>query len=116
MAAPQVYDSVATTIIAATSTAGTAPTSGTDGFKTGLDTVRTFFDYTGTVTACVVRLYIRDRAGAWYRAASTTDGDPLTGTDEVRDWLVGDGTEFTFVVESISGGGTVAVSAIVGQQ
>ena len=116
MAATLVYDSVATPIVAATSTATSVPTSGTDGFKTGLDIVRTFFDYTGTVTACVVRLYVRAKDGGWYRGASSADGDALTGVDEVRDWMVGDGTEFTFVVESIAGGGTVAISAIVGQQ
>lgn len=108
---PFVFDSVATPIVAATGAVGSVPTSGTNGFKTGLDTVRTFLTYTGTVSG-TLRLYVRDKAGAWYRA----DSYAMTGVNEVVDWLVGDGSEFTFVVESIAGGGTVAVSAIVGQQ
>lgn len=105
----------ASVIVAATSSAGSAPAADYIGFTSNLDGggIRVFFDYTGTVTACVVRLYTRALDGTvWFRGASTADGDALTGTDESQDWDVGEQTEFTFVVESIAGGGTVAVSAM----
>jgi hypothetical protein len=101
----------AATIIVATSTAGSPPTSGTDGLTTNINTpvVRTFLDYTGTVSSGTLRLYTRN-GSAWFRG----DTYAMTGTDEAVDWAVGAGTEFTFVVEAItqSGGGTVAVSAV----
>lgn len=106
------------TVVAAASSAGSAPTTETDGYISTVNggRVTTFLDYTGTVTAANVRLYVREPGGtAWRRGASTDDLEPLspTGGDEARDWLVGEGREFTFVLESISqtGGGTVAVRA-----
>ena len=110
------------TIVAATSTTGSAPTAGTLGYTSNNSggRVRTFFDYTasgGSVTACNVRLYTR-RPGstAWYRGISTDEsGYPLAPAsgDESRDWDIGENVEFTFVVEAITqtGDNTVAVRA-----
>lgn len=111
--------SAATAIVAATFAAGSAPTNGTDGFVCAANggRVRTLFDYSGSVTACNVRLYTRESGGtAWYRGACTDDLDPLAPTtgDESRDWDIGENVEFTFVVESIvpgTSGNTVAIKA-----
>ena len=122
MAVTRIASNAATTIVAATYEAGSAPASNTDGFKfTGHSNggrVRTFFDYSGSVTACNVRLYTRLPGGtAWFRGVSTNEsGYPLAPAsgDESRDWDVGENVEFTFVVESISPGtaaNTVAISA-----
>ena len=70
---------------------------------------RVYFDYTGTVTACNLLLWFH-RNGTWYRASSTDDGAPLTGEDEARDFHVRTDASIGFTVESITGGGTVAVS------
>jgi len=107
-----------TTIVAATSAAGSVPTNATDGYTNESDggLVTTYLDYTGAVTAAVVRLYVREAGGTeWRRGASTSDLSPLapaTG-DEARDWEIGEGREFTFVLESITqtGGGTVSLRA-----
>lgn len=121
MAVGSVGTSTATTIVAAAATAGSAPTAGTDGFVCDADggRVRTLIDYTGAVTAAVVRLYVREPggSGAWFRGVSTTEsGYPLApANDEARDWDVGEHSEFTFVLESISPSGstpTVAVRAV----
>ena len=104
MAVTGVGSTTATTVIAASATAGAAPTAGTDGFITDADggRVRTLIDYTGAVTAAVIRLYTREPGGtAWFRGASTTEsGYPLTPAsgDESRDWDVGEHVEFTFVL------------------
>lgn len=101
--------------------AGVAPSAATDGYKSSgaQGRVRTFIDYSGAVTACSVRLYVREPGGtAWYRAFGTTEsGFPLTPSfgDESRDWDVGENAEFRFVVESISpgtAGNTVAIKAV----
>lgn len=107
----------ATAIVAATNVATSAPSGATNGFKLPDDVgvVRTYFDYTGTVTALNVRLYLREPlATAWYRSVSTDEINALNPAngDETRDWAVGAGNEFYFVVESIapgSGGNTVAI-------
>lgn len=122
MAVGSVSTNTSTTIVAASATAGSAPTAGTDGYVCDADggRVRTLIDYTGAVTAAVVRLYVREPGGggAWFRGVSTTEsGYPLTPAsgDEARDWDVGEHSEFTFVLESITPSGstpTVAVRAI----
>lgn len=105
-------------VFAARTTASTPPTSGDDGFKCQADggRVRTLIDYTGAVTAAVVRLYTRDPGGtAWFRGVSTTEaGYPLTPAsgDESRDWDVGEGVEFTFALESISPSGGAPTVAL----
>lgn len=108
-------------IFAARATAGSAPTGSTDGFKCHADggRVRTLIDYTGAVTAANVRLYTRQPGGtAWFRGISTNEsGYPLTPAsgDESRDWDIGEGVEFTFVLESISPSGstpTVGLKAV----
>lgn len=110
------------TVVAATFATGTAPTGSTNGSRINAKgyggRVRTLFDYSGSVTACNVRLYTREPGGtAWYRGASTDDsGYPLAPAsgDESRDWDIGEGVEFTFVVESIApgtSGSTVAIKA-----
>lgn len=105
-------------VITATATATSAPTGSTDGYVTPyqVDTVRTFVAYSGAVTAAVLRLWVRDQStGTWYRGASSTDVGalaPTTDGEEARDWVIGQGVEFTFQLESItpSGGApTVAV-------
>jgi len=114
----------ADTIVAATYEAGSAPTTSDDGYRLApgnrvpRSRVRTFFDYTGSVTACNVRIYTREPGGtAWYRGISTNEsGYPLAPAsgDESRDWDVGENVEFTFVVEAISpgtSGNTVAIKA-----
>lgn len=118
MAVTGIAHNTAKVVVAARSTAGSAPDESTDGFRAASDggRVRLFFDYTGTVSACNVRLYTREPGGtAWYRGVSANEsGFPLGGSsagDESRDLDVGENVEFTVVVESISGGGTVAVKA-----
>ena len=120
--APEIGTRTAVEVIAATSTTGTPPVDATDGyiFSSGnytanVPSVRTFIDYTGTVTSCELRLYVRTLGSdAWYAAASTEDLDALTpaGGDEVRDWDIGANTECRWVVETIAGGGTVTVEAL----
>lgn len=119
MAVTRIRDD-AVTVVAATHTTGSAPTTSDDGYvcrKPG-GRVRTFFDYAGSVTACNVRIYTREPGGsAWYRGVSTNEsGYPLAPAsgDESRDWDVGENVEFTFVVEAISpgtSGNTVAIKA-----
>lgn len=111
----------AVTVIAARATAGSAPTGATDGFVSGADggRVRTLIAYAGAVTAANIRLYTREPGGtAWYRGVSTDESGyplrPQTDGTSSRDWDVGEGVEFTFVLESISPSGstpTVAVKA-----
>ncbi len=108
-----------TQVVPATSVGvGSAIPTG-DGFvapETG--TVRTLIAYAGTVTAANVRLWIRNSGtGVWHRAASTDSLDPLAPggaapINEVRDWKIGRGVEFLFRVETVTGGGTVAVAVI----
>lgn len=100
-----------TTVIESTDEATAAPTTEEGYICVNCNAVRTFLNYGGTVTSCVIRMWVRDVAGAWYRAGSTLDGTVLApaGGDEARDWLVGQGGAFTFQVESIAGGGTVVV-------
>lgn len=115
-----IYNNAPATVIAASATAGSAPTGATDGYLTKANggRVRTLIVYTGSVTACNVRLYTREPGGtAWFRGVSTNEsGYPLAPAsgDESRDWDVGENVEFTFVVESISpgtSGNTVAIKA-----
>lgn len=110
----------ATTVVAATYQTGSAPTGATDGFRAIANggRVRTLLDYAGSVTACNVRLYTREPGGtAWYRGASTDEsGAPLrpASGDESRDWDIGEGIEFRFVIEGISpgtAGNTVTIKA-----
>jgi len=118
----------AVAVQSATHQATAAPDSSTDGFllasnlgrrgRQPIGRVRTFFDYSGSVTACNVRIYTREPGGtAWYRGISTNEsGYPLAPAsgDESRDWDVGENVEFTFVVEAISpgtSGNTVAIKA-----
>ena len=79
------------------------------------NTVSAYITYNGTVNACAIRLWLYDGAN-WYEGPSTDDLDPLTPggaspVNESRDWEIGEGQKFTFQLESISGGGTAAVSA-----
>jgi hypothetical protein len=77
--------------------------------------IQTLIDYTGTVTSCTLKLWIRDIVtGNWYEGATTDDLDPLTPggaspVDEARDWDVGQQNEIFFQVTAIAGGGSVAV-------
>lgn len=116
-----IYNDAPATVVAASATAGSAPTGATDGYTTKAfgGRVRTLIDYTGAVTAANVRLYTREPGGtAWFRGVSTNEsGYPLTPAngDESRDWDIGEGVEFTFVLESItpSGGApTVGLKAV----
>lgn len=109
MATYTLSQSTATTVIAATSTTTAAPTGASDGYTSAADGggIRTTLDYTGTVTSGTLRIYVKV-GGAWFRG----DSYAMTGTDEVVDWSVGEGAEVAFAVEAISGGGTVAVSAV----
>jgi hypothetical protein len=68
--------------------------------------LRTYIDYTNTVSG-TLRIYFRKGSGAWFRG----DSYAMTGTDEVVDWAVGEGKEFTFIVESIAGGGSLSLYA-----
>lgn len=119
MAVTQLHSNVVSPVIAARSTASTAPTGATDGYLCGSDggQIRSLVTYAGAVTAAVIRLWVRNRtSGVWYRGASSTDIGALTpasGNDS-RDWIIGEGAEFTFQLESISqtGGGTVAVDVV----
>ena len=106
--------------VSATSSATSAPSSGTDGYrlkpgKPGMKTIRTLFAYSGTVNAASVRLWVRDVGSAtWYRGASTDDLRPHAPggsgpVAESRDWEVGNNSECFFQVASISGGGTIAI-------
>jgi hypothetical protein len=102
--------------VAATASATAAPSSTTDGFDTArFPRVRTLMAYVGTVSACNIQAWFRDRAtGVWYRGAATDDFDALdpggaTPVNESRDWEVGRKQEVLFQVGSVSGGGTVAV-------
>lgn len=96
---------------------GTAiPADNAEGFSVRRATqVRTFIDFTGTVSACVIRKLTKNRStGRWHADVSTADLDPLagsTGGDTVRIWDVYPGDEITFQILSISGGGSVAVYA-----
>lgn len=69
---------------------------------------RTYCAYSGTVSACTLRLWFYV-GGTWYRGATTDDGNALTGANEARDWVVEPDTHVGFTVDSISGGGTVTV-------
>lgn len=99
-------------LIPATTTASPAPDVNSDVVQSReYDTVRTFLAYSGTVTSCVLRLWVFDRS-TWYKAQNTTNTVPLEGSafgNEVRDWAVGEQAEITFQVESITGGGSVTV-------
>lgn len=102
--------------IAATAVATAAPSGGTEGiYVAQLGRVRTFLDYTGTVTSCTLKLWIRDiGTSGWFEGPTTDDLDPLTPgdaspVDEARDWDVGNENEVWFQVSAIAGGGTVAV-------
>jgi hypothetical protein len=104
---------------AASSQAGSPPSSGTSGGQTGaFSSVRTYITYAGAVTAASLRLYTRLPGGStWFRGASTDDLDALTPAsgNESRDWAVGAGVECLFVLESVSpgtAGNTVAVDVI----
>lgn len=108
-------------VIAATFTAGSAPIAATAGricnAPSGI--IRTLVTYASTVTAAVLRLYTRSTPGVgeWFKCASTTDRDalaPFTDGHEARDWFVGQGIEYLFVLESVSpgtSGKTVEVKA-----
>jgi hypothetical protein len=104
--------------VAAGHAAGSAPTAASEGFHTArFERIRTFVTYAGAVTACRLRLWLRDPdSGEWFKAASTDDDAPLApgggAGRESRDWEVGPYAEVYFQVESISpgtAGNTVAV-------
>lgn len=120
MAAVDLTAQASVLAVAATSAPTAAPTSGTDGFLTGLagtgfKTIRMSLDYAGTVTSAAVALWFRDPiSDGWFRGATTDDLDPLrpggaSPVDESRDWEVGYGVEVYFQVTEIEGGGTIAV-------
>jgi hypothetical protein len=115
MAVYDLYRFQTVEVIEATDAATAAPSSSTDGFITPqYNRVRLLFDYVGTVTACNVQIWFRDRVlGDWYLGIATDDGDALVGspTSEARDFECGYNAELYFQVESIAGGGTVAVRA-----
>lgn len=106
------------TVIMATSTATAAPGDGSVAYICGgIDRVRTLCAYSGTVTACAIRIWFRDPVEeVWYEGASTDDLDMLTPggatpVNEARDWDIGSGSAITFQVASIAGGGTVTLRA-----
>lgn len=106
--------------IAARYQASAVPQGTDQGVATGrFRTVRTLIDYAGAVTACNLRMYVREEGGAtWYRGVSTDEtGYPLNPAagNEARDWDVGAGMEVLFAVEGIApgtSGNTVAVRAV----
>lgn len=106
------------TVIAARSTTSSTPDGTTDALFTGTsEIVRTLVTYSGTVTAAVLRLWIRNTlTGTWHKGATSTDVGPLAPTsgNQAIDWFVGPNVECTFTLESISqsGGGTVRVDAV----
>lgn len=121
MATAYLAKGAVTAVIAARTTASTAPTASDDGFICNADggVVRTLVKYAGAVTAAVIRLWVHDPTNdVWHRGASSTDAGalvPFTDGAESRDWVVGEGVEFTFQLESITPSGstpTVAVGAI----
>lgn len=120
MAATQLGSRTAVNVIATGFATTAAPTLSTDGFLCGSDggIVRTLVTYAGSVTAVVLRLWVRNRAtGVWYRGASSTDTGAMTPAsgNDARDWMIGEGAEFTFQIESIApgtSGNTVAVDVI----
>ena len=97
--------------------AASAPAAGTaGGHAYGFSNVRTFVTYAGAVTAARLRLYTRIGAVGtpWFRGASSDDLSPLAPAsgNESRDWQIGAGVEFIFVLEAIlpgTAGNTVAV-------
>lgn len=101
---------------AATYQTGSPPTNG--GQTGNFSRVRTNVTYAGSVTAARIRLYTRLPGGAtWFRGASSDDVSPLTPStgNESRDWQIGAGVEFAFVLESTSPGttgNTVAVDCM----
>lgn len=108
-------------VIAARNTVSSAPTADTNGYRITAEnasgTIRALITKTGAITSARVRLYTREPGGtAWYRGSSTDDVVPIpAGEGNVSyDFAVGEGVEFTFVLEAIAPSGstpTVAVKA-----
>lgn len=76
-------------------------------------TVRTYTKVDGTVSELALRMwyYVGE---TWYQGSSTADAnaDALSGSvNEARDWDVRGCTLVGFTIDTISGGGTVAVTA-----
>ncbi len=105
--------------LSATATPTAAPPTGSTPLRSGpYELVRTLISYTGTVNTAALRLWVHNReTGGWHRGASTDQLDPLTPggaspINEVRDWKIGRGVEFSFQVEIVAGGGTVVVTVM----
>lgn len=96
------------TFILTSAAATNFPADNAEGFKVaGARGVRTFVAY-DSVTACVVRLLVKNPAtGAWHAGPSTDDLDALTpeSGNDVRVWDVDPGDEITFQVLSMTGDG-----------
>lgn len=101
-------------VLVVSGSASAIPSSSEDGFKVqDAKFVRTFIDFTGEVSACVIRKLTRNRStGSWYIDVSTEDTDPLVpgDGDTIRYWEVVPGDEITFQIVSVTGG-TVSVYA-----
>lgn len=94
------------------------PADNAEGFNVrDANEIRTFIDFTGTVTSCVIRKLTKNRTtGRWHADVSTADLDPLVGSsggDTIRVWDVYPHDEVTFQILSIVGGGSVAVYASI---
>lgn len=76
-------------------------------------TVRTYTKIDGTVSELALRMWYYV-GGTWYQGSSTGDSvaDALHGDrNEARDWDVRGCTLVGFTIDTIAGGGTVAVTA-----
>jgi hypothetical protein len=68
----------------------------------------TYCKYSGSVTSAALRIWYYTN-GVWYRGTTTDSGAALTGANEAREWEVSRQATVGFTVDSIAGGGTVAV-------
>lgn len=77
----------------------------------GTTVIRTYIRVSGTVSTLALQIHYYVN-GEWYDGPTTNNGDAIDGSASVvRDWYTERGTKVGFTVDSISGGGTVAVRA-----
>ena len=93
--------------------AGAAPDANTDRVQVGRkNIIRTSVVYNGSVTAAVIRCWFW-RGDHWVKG-DKTDGttalDPTLGSQSI-DWLVGTESRCHFQIESLTGTGTLDVTA-----
>ena len=93
-------------VIPSTATATDPPDADTDRFDTrAFAGVTTFLAYSGSVTG-TLRLWVHDGED-WFKGGTLALSS--SGGNIAYDWDTGTYRQFTFQVESISGGGTVSV-------